>query len=189
MYRSSVTAIFRLCPLGVDYLVVYRPPALTNCSVFTSYSCFRNRLCLCNTTQKVVDVLNPLSVSVSPFFDPRRRNWFRIFRLVTMIAIGLRNPYAKSETGAGLVLVWCLLTARCLMFYGYICSLTGATGSKYLEYNSSWQKTILNKWSNRTLNKQITEYWIIEQSKSNKNRTDRIIGWTEERNAIERTES
>jgi hypothetical protein len=37
--------------------------------------------------------------------DPSRRNWFRISRLVTIIAIGLRNPYAKSETGAGLVLV------------------------------------------------------------------------------------
>jgi hypothetical protein len=37
--------------------------------------------------------------------DPSRRNWFRISGLVTMIAIGLQNPYAKSETGAGLVLV------------------------------------------------------------------------------------
>ncbi len=97
-----------------------------------------------------------------------------------MIAIGLRNPYAKSETGAGLVPVWCLLTVRCLMFYGYICCLTG---SKYLEYNSSIRtETILNKSNNRTLNKHLTEYWIIEQSKPNKNRTDRIIGWTAERN-------
>jgi hypothetical protein len=34
-----------------------------------------------------------------------RRNWFRISRLVTIVAIGLRNLYAKSETGAGLELV------------------------------------------------------------------------------------
>jgi hypothetical protein len=122
--------------------------------------------------------------------DPSQRNWFRISRLLTIIALGLRNPNAKSETGAGLVLVWCLLTARCLMFYGYICCLT-VIGLLVL-YHGHWdrntwniipvsgQKTILNKSSNRTLNKQITEYWIIKQSKSNKNRTHQIIGWTAE---------
>jgi hypothetical protein len=34
--------------------------------------------------------------------DPSQRNWFCKSQLVTIIAIGLRNPYAKSETGAGL---------------------------------------------------------------------------------------
>ncbi len=58
------------------------------------------------------------SISCLALLDPIRRNWLRISRLVTIIAIGLRNPYAKSETGAGLILVWCLLTARCLMFTG-----------------------------------------------------------------------
>jgi hypothetical protein len=38
-------------------------------------------------------------------FDPSWRNWFHISRLVTIIAIGLRNTYAKSDSGAGLVLV------------------------------------------------------------------------------------
>jgi hypothetical protein len=38
-------------------------------------------------------------------FDHSGRNWFRISRLMTIIAIGLRNPYVKSESGAGLVLV------------------------------------------------------------------------------------
>jgi hypothetical protein len=32
-------------------------------------------------------------------FDLSWRNWFRIARLVTIIAIGLRNPYAKSGAG------------------------------------------------------------------------------------------
>ncbi len=38
-------------------------------------------------------------------FDLSRRNWFCISWLVTIIAIGLRNPHAKSESGTGLVLV------------------------------------------------------------------------------------
>jgi hypothetical protein len=52
-----------------------------------------------------VDGDNTNKGSCLALLNPSRRNWFRISRLVTMIAIGLRNPYAKSETGAGLVLV------------------------------------------------------------------------------------
>ncbi len=37
--------------------------------------------------------------------DPSQRNWFRISRLMTIIARGLLIPCAKSESGAGLVLV------------------------------------------------------------------------------------
>ncbi len=34
--------------------------------------------------------------------DPVRRNWFRIFRLPTMVVIGLRKSYTKSESGSNL---------------------------------------------------------------------------------------
>jgi hypothetical protein len=37
------------------------------------------------------------ALSVSPSFDPSRRNWFRIFRLVTIIAIGLRTPMLSQK--------------------------------------------------------------------------------------------
>jgi hypothetical protein len=72
---------------------------------------------------------------VSPSSTPSGRNWFRISWLVTIIAIGLRNPYAKSESGAGLVLydVYCP-SRRLVMVTGYFFCITG---SKYLEYNSS----------------------------------------------------
>ncbi len=37
-------------------------------------------------------------------FDQIRRNWFCISQLMTIVAIGLQKPYAKSESGANLVL-------------------------------------------------------------------------------------
>ncbi len=106
--------------------------------------------------------------------DPSQINWFCISRLVTIIAIGLRNPYAKSESGVGLVLVWCLLTARCLMFMGNRLLLLYDGQQDQNTWNTipvSGQKTTLNKSNNRTLNKQIKQ---IEQ-----NRTDWINTWTE----------
>jgi hypothetical protein len=51
-------------------------------------------------------LVNKNYCSCLALFDPSRRNWFRISRLVTIIAIGLSKPYANSESGAGLVLVW-----------------------------------------------------------------------------------
>ncbi len=36
-------------------------------------------------------------------FDPIQRNWFRTSRLATIVAIGLRKSYAKSESIANLV--------------------------------------------------------------------------------------
>jgi hypothetical protein len=33
-----------------------------------------------------------------------QRNWFRIYRLTTMIVIGLKKPYTKLESGTNLVL-------------------------------------------------------------------------------------
>ncbi len=135
-----------------------------------------------------------LEDSVSPSFDLSRRNWFRIARLVTIIAIGLRTPMLSQNQVQVLYMydfywlldVWCLWVH--LLCNGYqVTSVVSWDRNTWNIIPVSGQKTILNKSNNQTLNKQISEHWIIEQSEPNKNRTNRKIGWTE--NATEQIES
>ncbi len=60
------------------------------------------------------------------------------------------------------------------------------TGYFFLDYGLGWYRNTWNtipvSGQKTTLSKWIMEHWIIEQSESNKNRTDRIIRWTEEQN-------
>ncbi len=55
--------------------------------------------------------------------DHCRRNWFRIFSL-SMVAIGLQNPHAKTKADKSCTVVWCSLTRNDLLLMG----------SKYLEH-------------------------------------------------------
>jgi hypothetical protein len=55
--------------------------------------------------QKNFILVNTRGITSLTHFDHSQRNWFHISQLVTIIAIGLRNTYAKSESGAGIVLV------------------------------------------------------------------------------------
>jgi hypothetical protein len=43
------------------------------------------------------------ATTVSPTSAQIRRNWFLLSQLVTILAIGLWKPYAKSESGMNLV--------------------------------------------------------------------------------------
>ncbi len=99
--------------------------------------------CVSDTTESwhegVIDtaesLLTPLSqllelqkaLIVSPTFSWVRRNWFRLFWLATMVAIGLQKPYAKPKSGMNPLMYDVCWLAMMLLF----------TGSKYLEYISS----------------------------------------------------
>jgi hypothetical protein len=50
-----------------------------------------------NTLVSSLETLRCLAI-----FDPIMRKWFHISRLTAIVAIGLRKPYAKSESGANL---------------------------------------------------------------------------------------
>ncbi len=58
--------------------------------------------------------------------EPIPRNWFRLSRLKTILAIGLQKPYAKSESGTNLVMYKVYWLAMMMLFMGW----------KYLQYIS-----------------------------------------------------
>ncbi len=66
-------------------------------------------------------------VHVSPTSFQVRRNWFHLSQLATIVAMGLRKPYAKSDLGMNLVMYDVYWLTMMLLFMR----------SKYLEYIAS----------------------------------------------------
>jgi hypothetical protein len=55
-------------------------------------------------------------IAVSPTSAQIQRNWLRLSQLVTLVAIGLRKPYDKSESGTNLVMYEVYWLAMMMLF-------------------------------------------------------------------------